>query len=72
MPPLSPDRFADSARRLAGLATRAFGWSPDTFWSATPAEMAAILSVGDGETAVPLGRREFEHLMEREADGRPD
>jgi uncharacterized phage protein (TIGR02216 family) len=69
---MGPDRFAEGARRLAGLATRAFGWSPDTFWATTPAELAAILSASEGEAVIPLARREFEHLMERDADGRPD
>ena len=62
-------RFADSARRLAGITARELGWSPDIFWQATPAELAAIADSGTGEAGEPLGRREFERLMELERDG---
>ncbi len=42
--------FAARARRLAGLAGRLFGWAPETFWSATPAELGALVDAmaGDG------------------------
>lgn len=66
----APDTdFATGARRLAGLATRAFGWSPQVFWSATPAELAAILATEDATAAIPLGRTELAQLMERDAHG---
>jgi hypothetical protein len=42
--------FADRARRLAGLAGVAFGWTPGTFWNATPAELAALVAALRGET----------------------
>jgi Phage tail assembly chaperone protein, TAC len=35
--------FSDTAKRLAGLTGAVLGWRPDEFWSATPAELAAIL-----------------------------
>ena len=41
---MTRERFADGARRLAGLVPRALGWRPDEFWNATPAELAAILA----------------------------
>ena len=43
--------FADSAARLAGLAGALLGWTPDAFWRATPAELAAVLGAlaGEGE-----------------------
>jgi len=62
-------RFASGARRLAGLATRAFGWAPDTFWNATPAELAAILTTDDLATAPSMGRGELAQMMERDAHG---
>jgi uncharacterized phage protein (TIGR02216 family) len=62
-------RFAPGARRLAGLACRAFGWTPDTFWNATPAELAAILATDETDAAPPLGRDELAQLMERDANG---
>lgn len=47
--------FAESAGRLAGLAGVAFGWSPDAFWRATPAELGALVRAvaGDGPAAPP-------------------
>ncbi|OWK28911.1 phage tail assembly chaperone [Sphingomonas mucosissima] len=42
--------FVEAAGRLAGLAGVAFGWAPEVFWQATPAELAALVRVltGDG------------------------
>lgn len=37
-------RFTESAVRLAGLAGVLFGWRPEEFWRATPAELAALLA----------------------------
>jgi hypothetical protein len=59
--------FADAAARLAGLVPRLLGWSPDAFWNATPAELAAILSPDPSDES--LARTEFEALMERDAHG---
>jgi len=61
-------RFSDGAVRLAGLMPRLLGWPPAALWDATPSEIAAILAPPDGETT-PLGRAEFERLMERERNG---
>lgn len=36
------DDFASAAARLAGVAGARLGWTPDQFWAATPAELAAI------------------------------
>lgn len=43
--------FTDGAARLAGLAGVAFGWSPDAFWRATPAELAALVRAATGDDA---------------------
>jgi hypothetical protein len=51
------------------IATRAFGWAPQIFWNATPAELAAILAPDNAEAALPLGRTELTQLMERDAHG---
>jgi uncharacterized phage protein (TIGR02216 family) len=40
--------FRDDAARLAGFAGALLGWSPDEFWRATPAELAAILEAAAG------------------------
>ena len=42
-------RFAEGARRLAGVAGWLLGWRPEEFWRATPAELAAVLGVALGE-----------------------
>lgn len=67
------DHFATAAARLAGRATRAFGWTPDAFWRATPAELATILATDDAAGPTGLGRGELAELMaklmERDADG---
>jgi hypothetical protein len=46
------------------------GWRPDDFWSATPAEVAAILhppEIAGG--ADGLSRAELNRLMERDGHG---
>ena len=48
-------RFADGARRLAGVAGWLLGWRPEEFWRATPAELAAVLGAALGEEAVEVG-----------------
>lgn len=40
--------FADGAVRLAGFAGAVLGWSPDAFWRATPAELAAVVTAASG------------------------
>ena len=42
--------FAAGATRLAGLAGALLGWRPDDFWTATPAELAAVLAALVGDT----------------------
>lgn len=58
--------FAQAAGRLAGFAIRAFGWSPDQFWQATPAELATALAVDDAAGPATLSRAELHALIERE------
>jgi uncharacterized phage protein (TIGR02216 family) len=47
--------FAEAAVRLAGFAGAFLGWTPDSFWRATPAELGAVLMAlrGEGEPAPP-------------------
>jgi len=59
----------------AGLATAILGWSPETFWNATPHEFrtawVAYLRVrGLDPEPARLGRQEFESLMEHHPDVR--
>ena len=45
--------FCDIAARLAGFAGAVLGWTPDVFWAATPAELAAIVGALVGDVTVP-------------------
>jgi len=62
--------FSEAAARLAGTVPLLLGWPPDAFWTATPAELAAIFAPIPAGDPVPLSRGEFDALMERERDGR--
>jgi uncharacterized phage protein (TIGR02216 family) len=60
------DRFAGHAAKLAGLAGLLFGWTPDTFWAATPAELAALIDAAAGDRAEPV---DLAAMMEMFPDG---
>lgn len=60
--------FATSALRLAGLSGVLFGWSPDAFWRATPAELGALVAVLRGEAQAADGIV-LAQLKERFPDG---
>ncbi|WP_206238071.1 phage tail assembly chaperone [Novosphingobium terrae] len=66
---MTEQAFGPAANRLAGLTARVLGWRPDTFWAATPAELAAVLAP-DADPAraaiAPLSRTDFERLMEKD------
>ena len=59
-------RFGPGAVRLAGLTARMFGWLPDQFWHATPAELAAALSPYRDESEQPFARDDLNRMMERD------
>ncbi len=59
------EHFGRSAQLLAGHMARLFGWQPDAFWRATPAEVATVLGPLD-PAASPLDRATFDQLMERD------
>ena len=62
--------FSDCAGRLAGLAGALLGWSPDAFWRATPAELAAVLdALAGGECGEPASRADLERLERMFPDG---
>lgn len=46
--------FRTSAVRLAGFAGAALGWTPDAFWRATPAELAAVVTAASGGGAAAV------------------
>jgi len=60
------DAFVANATRLAGHAGLLFGWPPDTFWAATPAELAALVGAAAGEVPAPV---DLAALMEAFPDG---
>lgn len=44
--------FTETAIRLAGVAGAMFGWAPEAFWRATPAELGALIGALRGEAGV--------------------
>ncbi|MHA3840544.1 phage tail assembly chaperone [Sphingomonas aestuarii] len=56
---------------MAGLAGLAFGWTPEVFWRATPAELGALVEAacGEGERVDPPDRGLVARLMEAFPDG---
>ena len=61
--------FADAAARLAGQAGAYWGWSPDAFWRATPAELAALVGAVAGEVVTPPEAGVLARLREEHPDG---
>lgn len=59
--------FSSGVPPLAALAAQALGWTPEAFWNATPAELAAALGptspTGDG-----VDRSDLDSLMEQYPD----
>nr|WP_277925908.1 phage tail assembly chaperone [Sphingomonas sp. JXJ CY 53] len=51
---------------MAGVA---FGWSPDAFWGATPAELNALVQAVRGDAPAPCDRATIDMLKERFPDG---
>ncbi|WP_445191764.1 phage tail assembly chaperone [Sphingomonas sp. Tas61C01] len=63
--------FAAAARRLAGSAGAVLGWTPDAFWRATPAELAAVAAAITGEAGgqAPPARATIARMREAYPDG---
>ena len=61
--------FAQGAGRLAGQAGAVLGWSPDAFWAATPADLAAVVAAIAGEAADPPDAVTIARLKEAFPDG---
>ncbi len=63
--------FTASALRLSGFAGAVLGWSPDRFWAATPAELAAVVAAmtGGASGAVPPDAATLAKLREAFPDG---
>lgn len=61
--------FAERAAALAGQAGCAFGWSPEMFWNATPAELGALVRAVAGDAVAPPDHETIATLMEAFPDG---
>ena len=61
--------FGDQARRLSGAASVRLGWSPDTFWQSTPAELCDAL-MPPGAAGEPPSKAAIDALMTRFPDQR--
>ncbi|MDP5280003.1 phage tail assembly chaperone [Sphingomonas sp. DG1-23] len=59
----------EAAVRLAGMAGVLFGWTPEIFWNATPAELAALVRALAGDAVPPPGAGEIARLKELFPDG---
>lgn len=67
---MSSGSFTNAASRLAGAAGAVLGWSPDAFWRATPAELAAIVAAMRGQDdAPPPDADVIARMMEAFPDG---
>lgn len=68
-PPRAGEEFAEVAARLAGLAGVAFGWTPEAFWRATPAELQTLVQAVAGEAVRPPDAATLRALREAFPDG---
>jgi uncharacterized phage protein (TIGR02216 family) len=62
-------RFGEAAARLSGQAALLIGWTPETFWAATPAELAAIVTAAAPPPGDGIDRTTLNAMMERDAHG---
>lgn len=61
--------FAERAARLAGIAGALLGWRPDEFWTATPAELAAVFAAINPQGDAPVLSDALAQLQEQFPDG---
>jgi len=59
--------FAEVAAKLAGMAARHLSWSPNTFWNATPSELAACFASEDVASATPPSHAQIAAMIERDS-----
>jgi uncharacterized phage protein (TIGR02216 family) len=62
--------FAAAASRLAGLTGILLGWRPEEFWTATPAELAAVLTAMAGGDEAAATASDLSRLMKMFPDER--
>lgn len=68
------EQFGPAALALAGVTARVLGWRPDDFWTATPADVAAVLAAwrddaAGGGSGEGMGRAGLAAMMEQFPDG---
>ncbi len=68
------DDFSTAAAHLAGLIPATIGWTPNQYWNATPAELAAILMAMSASGPVhqstqPLDKTQLEKLKDTLSNG---
>lgn len=61
--------FSTASARLAGLAGALLGWRPEEFWSATPAELAAIFEAMTDGAPTGASADDLARLKEMFPDG---
>lgn len=61
--------LAPHAARLCGVLCRQLGWRPADFWSATPAEIAAIFTDDTAGDQPRMDRDMLNTMMERDTHG---
>lgn len=61
--------FAEITPRWATLAARVLGWPPDTFWRATPSELATALADPEAPASAAPSREQIARMMERDRHG---
>lgn len=63
------ERFGACAAALGGQAALLLGWMPDTFWAATPEELASVLSAMRTTGGGTIDKGTLDRLMEADRDG---
>lgn len=70
---MNPDpadpRFGPGSARLSGYAALLLGWTPETFWTATPEELATVLAAFAPVETGGIDRAGLNAMMERDSDG---
>lgn len=61
--------FGANAARLGGQAALLLGWMPDTFWAATPEELAAVLGAMRPPDGAGIDKGTLERMMEADRGG---
>ena len=62
------ESLREAIPRLAAFAAQALGWTPETFWSATPTDLSLAATKPTAPVA-PVTREDLENLMKDDAHG---